>query len=705
MNRRLFISCVFGACFVLCLVGPNPAVAAGGPEWRFDVTSNADFFISGGAPGVYKIEAENVGESPTSGEIFLEDIVPAGLTPEAVKFYFLAPNSEPESFESLIQGNDFSSILCPSTVECKFPGELSGSGLTDLKPGRKLLMFVLVSTPVGLEGPLEDVARISGGSAPEAEASVINSAVGGTAPFGTLHFDAWLSDSASRPYTQAGGHPYEFSTEFNFDTYSAADSSQEWEHSGTTAVRDPKDTVVDLPPGMIANPQGVPRCELAEFFTQECEATKVAVGNAGIRIHGTSDGAFSVIEPVLNLQPSSAYPGELGITVARIPLVIITSGIRSGSDYGVMAAAISVQADVTRLRLNLWGVPADEGHNGVRGKECVLGSLSSARFYTVKEDEDRCVAERGLSGGGGPAGVPPTPFITMPTECSGNTVDVGGSYDSWQLAGEYTSRSVALPPFDGCNSLQFNPSIQSLPTTSLADAPSGLEFKLHVPQNEDPEGVATPELRKAVVKLPAGLSINPASGEGLSGCSEAQIGLHSGDPAACPEASKLGEAEVHSSLLHEPLKGAIFLATPRENPFGSLLAGYIVVEGQGIRIKLAGEFETDPVTGQITTKFLQNPQLPFEDLKLHIFEGARGALRTPAVCGAYETTSELTPFSAPESGPPATPSAEFETTAGPTGGECAFNEADLPDAPRFHAGTETPQAGIYSPFSLKPHPR
>ncbi len=76
--------------------------------------------------------------------------------------------------------------------------------------------------------------------------------------------------------------------------------------------------------------------------------------------------------------------------------------------------------------------------------------------------------------------------------------------------------------------------------------------------------------------------------------------------------------------------GAVYLATPHQNPFGSLLAGYIVLEGQGLIIKLAGQFQTDPQTGQITASFLENPQTPFEEFKFHFFDGARGALRTPA---------------------------------------------------------------------------
>ena len=290
----------------------------------------------------------------------------------------------------------------------------------------------------------------------------------------------------------------------------------------------------------------------------------------------------------------------------------------------------------------------------------------------------------------------------MPTECSGEPLTVRGRYNYWQAPDQFATDSAELPAVEGCNALTFEPTIEARPTTNLADAPSGFEFHMHVPQNEDPEGVATPELKEAVVALPKGLNINPASGEGLTGCTEAQIGLHSERPAHCPDASKLGTALVHTPLLSQPLDGFLYLATPHENPSGALLAGYIALEGSGIRIKLPGTFETNPETGQITTKFLQNPQLPFEDLELNLFGGARGALRTPALCGSYETTSSLTPFSAPESGLPATPSTTFATSAAAHEGEqCSTSAAGEPNAPLMRAGTETPQAGIFSPFALR----
>ena len=685
------------AVLALLAVAVPAASAATGPEWRLSVTPNADYFLSGQAYGVYKTEAENIGDESTSGEITINNVIPAGLSAKAVKFYLIAPEAEPETLEYFLRNNDFGEFLCPSAVECQYPSILSEFGLSELKPGQKLLMFVLVEVPANVEGTLEDTAKISGGGAPPGEASVTNSAAAVPTP-GTLHFGASLTDSAGHSYLQAGGHPYKFTTEFSFETFSYVSSIDGgWNTSGTAPIPDPKNVVVDIPPGLIANPQGVPRCPLAAYFTQECEQNKVAVGNAGIRLFGWSEGAFRAMLPVYNLEPSGDFPGQLGLTIAGLPVIMITTGVRTGSDYGAVATSLAAQTDLSRIRLNLWGVPADESHDSNRGEQCFPGRIGGDDFYTQQEDEKACEEGPKIS-----AEVPPTPFLTMPTECSGEPLTVTGRYDSWQHPGEYAVGSVELSPVDGCNNLRFEPTVESRPTTNLADAPSGLEFKLHVPQNEDPEGVATPELKGAVVQLPAGLTINPGAGDGLSGCTEAQIGLHSEEPSHCPDASKLGTAEVKTPLLHEALTGSIFLATPHQNPAGSLLASYLEVEGQGIRIKVPGSFETDPVTGQITAKFTENPQLPFEDLKLDIFGGARGALRTPAVCGSYETKSSLTPFSAPESGPPATPSSSFSTTtAEQSGAPCPTSAGQEPSAPVFHAGTETPQAGIYSPFSLK----
>ena len=103
------------------------------PVWKLTVTPNAEYVIPGEHPGVYKIEAENVGNEETSGPITLEDAlpaVPAGLSAEAVKFYYSGfPGLELNQFPS-------PPGFCPTTLKCEFPGLLAYFGIHGVKPTR-----------------------------------------------------------------------------------------------------------------------------------------------------------------------------------------------------------------------------------------------------------------------------------------------------------------------------------------------------------------------------------------------------------------------------------------------------------------------------------------------------------------------------------------------------------------------------------------
>jgi hypothetical protein len=349
------------------------------------------------------------------------------------------------------------------------------------------------------------------------------------------------------------------------------------------------------------------------------------------------------------------------------------------------------------------------------GVNAGVGSRPIGRYSTTTACQEGCASD-----------APEKPFLSLPTPCTGEELAVSLSSDSWQNPASNVNElpplsPVSLPGMTGCNQLEFEPTIEARPPTNVADSPSGLHVDIHVPQNnggpeggEDPEGLATANLKDTTVTLPEGFTLNPAGAAGLAGCTPAQFGLTSAegatpirttaDPANCPDASKLGTVEVDTPLLKDPLPGSVYLAQPYDNPFKSLLALYITVNDPktGIVVKLAGKVEIAK-DGQLTTTVTESPQLPFTDFKLDFFGGARAPLRTPAVCGEYKTTSELTSWSAPESGPPATPADPYEISAGPGGHACPHSEAAEPNAPSFEAGTEKPLAGAYSPFSLHLH--
>jgi Divergent InlB B-repeat domain len=221
-----------------------------------------------------------------------------------------------------------------------------------------------------------------------------------------------------------------------------------------------------------------------------------------------------------------------------------------------------------------------------------------------------------------------------------------------------------------------------------------------------PAGIACGETCAAEFEAGEVVTLTPAAAPGseFTGWS----GACSGTGACQVTMSETGsvgagfEKDIEENPVLEVLHGSIYIAKPFANPLHSLVATYLAVEDQrlGIVAKLAGEARLDPSTGQVTAVFTENPELPFEDVSVHLFGGARGAFITPPACGHFSTTSDLTPWSAPE-GKDRFPDSSFATSVAPGGGACPGAEAQLSNAPKLVAGTTPPSAGKYAPLIFK----
>jgi hypothetical protein len=479
------------------------------------------------------------------------------------------------------------------------------------------------------------------------------------------------------PDSAAGSHPYELVTRITLASGEVKGAA------GAAALV--KDVVAELPPGLVGNPTAVEQCPVRFVEEKKCSGDS-QVGVLKIQSAGNQLNFFN--SQIFNVAPPKGRPARFSGLINASTNAYIDAGVRTGEDYGIEAGSFNVPtlSNPFAFEIRLWGVPADSGHDAAR----VCG---------------------GKIGCSVTPGTPEKPFLRNPTRCAG-PLQARVKVDSYELPGTFFTKEFEMPAITGCNQLEFEPELEARPTNNVADSPTGLHVDLHIPQNEDPEGVSTPDLREAVVKLPPGLTLNPSSAAGLEGCTPAQIGLTTpvgttpihttAAPATCPDGAKIGTVEVDTPLLGHPLSGAVYVATPYDNPFNSLLAIYIAVDDaeSGVVIKLAGHVEVGP-EGQLTTTFSDNPQLPFEHFRLDFFGGDRAALKTPEVCGTYATTSTLTPWSAPESGPPATPSDSYSISSAPGGGSCPTSAGQLPNSPSFEAGTESPLAGAFSPFVMR----
>ena len=484
-------------------------------------------------------------------------------------------------------------------------------------------------------------------------------------------FDSEGLTSALTPSTQAGAHPYDLRT---FFAIRPAPSK-----NGTIVPSENvKDLTFDVPPGIVGNAQALTKCSQERMDELgNCPVTsQVGIAHLHLQFLG---GPINEEGPVFNLVPPPGVAAQFGLIVIS-SIVHINFTVRTGGDYGVTAKLhnLNTIAPLYDSELILWGVPGDPSHDLLRFEPRI-----------------------GLPGAGGdptqPLGyqAPLVPLLSNPTSCTGPLVTTLTA-TTYQHPNSPVSMTSEVPGMTGCESVPFNPSITVLPESSSTDSPTGLNVDLHVPQNESVNGLMEANLKDAVVTLPVGMTVNPSSANGLGVCTLAQIELHGSAPATCPGASRLGTVEVETPVLEHPLKGGVYLAAQNDNPFESLLALYMTASDpqSGVMIKLAGKVSLDPVTGQLTTTFDENPQLPFEDLKLHLFAGSRSGLATPTACGSYATHALLTPWSAPSA--PVALSSASALTSGVGGGACA----EPGFAPAFTAGTLGTQAGAFSPFSL-----
>jgi hypothetical protein len=452
---------------------------------------------------------------------------------------------------------------------------------------------------------------------------------------------------------------------------------------------------VDLPPGLLANAAKFPTCTLAQMKAGPNGNNAVCPVESQI---GTLQiiGVFPLPAPLYNVDAPKGAPAMfaanvLGTVVGLFPTVRPgPNGYAITMDSGTISQGLVIREVITKF----WGVPADSVHNPNR---------IEYQGGTMKRPT--------------PSTAPRQPFTLSPTSCTDEGMTTTSRIDGWRSIGDFEPFSITKTiagediQFDGCDQLKFGPSVEAKPTTTVADSPSGLDFKITTPQNEDPDGLAESHLKDVTMKLPAGMTVNPSSATGLGACSPGQVGLTTavGDPLArfdaaatsCPDSSKLGTVRVDTALLANPMPGEIYLAEPKQNPFGSLLALYIVIDdpNSGIRLKLAGEAKPDPVTGQLEVAFPNNPQLPFEEFEVNLFTGPRAALKTPLSCGTHTTSSTMVPWASPH-----IPSAEltnsYEINNGPAGA-CVSSDATAPNNPTFAAGTVDPTAGTYTPFVLK----
>jgi hypothetical protein len=482
---------------------------------------------------------------------------------------------------------------------------------------------------------------------------------------------------------QAGAHE-DLTTKFDF------------EGSGGKTCGDVRTIVVRLPPGMVGSAEATPTCRASDLLAQHGKGSEcppdTQVGTLRLTL-AIQTVPVKVEFGIYNMEVTTpGVAAELGfnafIFTGIMPISVRSAGAQNLA-LTVTTPDIENIGETHAVTADIWGVPGAAEHDAERGQQCVPVPL----FEPIATCE----------GGGHAFSGIPKPFLSMPTRCTAAPLVAEMEAESWEEPGRWSKASADVGPLIECDRVPFGPGLEAVPSTDAVESPSGFDLSLLVPQTWDkPEVTATADLEDTSVTFPEGYTVNPSAGAGLEACTAEELDAESASSppgAGCPLASKIGTVEATTPLLAEHAEGAIYVAQPPV-PFAGVLPLYIVVKipERGVLVKLAGETQLNPLTGQLVTTFDESPEAPFERFTLRLRQGATSPLVSPPRCGTYTLQAALTPWSAPGS---ASLLAEpFTIDRGIRGAPCSAG-AVPPFAPLVVAGTANNAAGRYSPFYLR----
>jgi hypothetical protein len=642
----------------------------------FRIYTIAPSTVLPGEKPVLAIVVQNIGEVATVGPIEVTDRLSVGL---------IASKEEETGFRA--NGiNSAGERVKTGPTTCEMGALLRCVSGGPLVPGAMWYLsarFEILPTAIGT---LTGDVTTSGGGAKDAQAEQ-RMTVGPVGPFGFSETAVELLNADRTVDQQAASTPDEFVTALQWKTFSSVwtrgkDLPSEFVKSSVGHV---DDVVSHLPPGMIGNPSAT----LALCTTEELKTTQLGEefghtpdcpfdSQVGIARIYFNDEPYTV--PLYNMTPRYGVATELGFELFKVS-VLLEAYVRP-RDHGVDVVSHDTSTSVpfSGAEIAVWGDPSAPRHDRYR-PDCLDSGFYQGPNGLVCHTE-----------------APRKAFLRTPTSCSGEPLLFGAESNSYEKPDEWAMASFTGPTMTGCGVVPFSPDITVVPTGIATSSPTGVSVKLSLPQNQNPEGLATADLKKAIVKLPEGMAINPSSADGLQVCDDAHMHLDSNVPAECPDGSKIGTVLLHTQLISEPIEGSVFLRPQNSSDpmSGEMFRMAIELrdDARGLDIKVPGQVQADPATGRLTTTFDDNPQFPFEDISLRFKSGSRATLMTPASCQAQSTLASFYSWAQPEAAVDRTSS--FQLTSGPEGSPCPGTV--LPFAPSLNAGVSNVEAGGFTPF-------
>ncbi len=470
-------------------------------------------------------------------------------------------------------------------------------------------------------------------------------------PFFEPKANVTVKEAETEGFTEAGGRvPYGI-TDFKVLTLPEFEGKKA-KYSEGTVVPTLRVTHIrtDVAAGLATNPFAVERCSLAEFgkelvpgtgfFTEpgaECTKSKIGENDATVYAGNPKEGgagdlplsgiAYDLVpgagEKMANGSKLSSLYGVALELPKALTGVLLAKGFKEAEEKGAVPGkekfpSLGEQAYLESLQYFAHTLIKGNVEWGKETRGTNVGDYHDYFEIEVSPElpliRSRLTFEGKLGTGD---------FITNPTSCPGDNTTFVKVTD---LEGnEAPAKSFTTPiGLSGCGSLLFEPSYALTSATTASDLPN--EITTTVAEPNAPTARAQSQVKTGTITLPEGMTLNPSAAHGLEACTVAQARIHSEVfGSACPAGSEIGTVSLNVPTLPDgSLTGNVYLGGPITGSETGPITGppyivYVVANSPeyGISVRIKGEVIPNPVTGQVTTVFKENPEQPFTNLSLH----------------------------------------------------------------------------------------
>ena len=344
-------------------------------------------------------------------------------------------------------------------------------------------------------------------------------------------------------------------------------------YPGTPNTDDIKHTIGHFAPGMVANPEAVPKCPRDVYLADNCPADTL-IGKSRADVHVLPPAGPVLQEPgrIYNVVQQGAEAGRLGIIVDASSKAFLEAAfyVRNKGDYGL-------DGDLDNLPRVLLGV----GDIQIRHLEFTL-------FGTVQGRN----------------------FTRAPTSCSLKVST--GEGEAYDHGGFVSGPSDSYTP-TGCDKLPF------APTFAMSVGERGKTGERKKP----PLHVTVTQRAGEAGILGNGVTLPFEIGPNLPAfttiCTLAQDAAD-----ACPPGSKMGTATATSSFVDKPLSGNVYAVEQAGVPY---LPG-LVADLRG-RVNAKIRIATAIINGKyIRSTVTDVPDLPVSSFSMSLAGGDKGPLES-----------------------------------------------------------------------------